>query len=184
MMTYPNTYLQAHLAAMGACPYAREWAATKPAQEAWETCDRADWLLWWAGNTAVNSKQDLVRCAVKIARTVAHLNADPRVMAAIEAAEAWAANPNADTALAALAARAAAEAAARAEAAEKALAAAARAAALAALAAIWAASEWADMEASVWAAASWVATKAKEAEPANYCGLIRATLKQPWAEIC
>jgi hypothetical protein len=102
------TPLQAHLALLDACINAREWVGTKTARETWETCDRADWLLWWAARTNVNGKTDIVRCAAKIARTVAHLNTDPRVMAAIKAAEAWADNPNSKTKAAAAAAAAAA----------------------------------------------------------------------------
>ena len=96
-----DTPLQAHLASLDACPEARAWAGTKTTREAWETCERADWLLWWAARTNVNTPLDIVRCVVKIARTVAYLNTDPRVMAAIEAAEAWADNPNSETAAAA-----------------------------------------------------------------------------------
>lgn len=87
------TKLQAHLAAIRACLEAREWAAGKDALTVWETCERADWLLWWAARTPINSHQDIVRVAAKIARTIAHLNTDPRVMAALEAAERWAENP-------------------------------------------------------------------------------------------
>lgn len=53
-----------------------------------------------------------VRVACRLAREVAHFNADPRVMAAIEAAETWCDTPTADAAdYAARAARAAAHAA-------------------------------------------------------------------------
>ena len=149
-----DTPLQAHLASLDACPEARAWAGTKTTREAWETCERADWLLWWAARTNVNTPLDIVRCVVKIARTVAYLNTDPRVMAAIEAAEAWADNPNSETAAAA------------AEAAE---------AAWAAWAAAWAAEA---AEAAAWAAwAAWAAGPS-----INYYDLVRALLKQPWNE--
>lgn len=83
-----------------------------------------------------------VRLACFAARRVAHLNTDPRVMRAIEAAEAWAENPSdaaADAAIAA--ANAAADAANAANAANAAIAAAnaANAAAAAASAAAYAA---------------------------------------------
>ena len=103
-----TTPLQAHLASIGACSEAREWAGAKTAREVWETCERAKWLLWWVARTKINSKSDIVKCAAKIARTVAHINTDPRVMAAIEAAEAWADNPGSDAARARARARAAA----------------------------------------------------------------------------
>lgn len=62
--------LQEHLASLGACEDAREWAADKPAKEVWGTCPRADWMLWWAARTPANSKQDIVRVAAAIAKTV------------------------------------------------------------------------------------------------------------------
>ena len=103
------TPFQAHLASLNACAEARAWARAKTAREAWERCNYADWLLWWAARTSVNTQVDLVRCAAVIARTVAHLNTDPRVIAAIEAAEAWADKPNGETAAEAAGAWAAAE---------------------------------------------------------------------------
>lgn len=30
-----------------ACVQAREWAAGKTAAQAWNECERADWLMWW-----------------------------------------------------------------------------------------------------------------------------------------
>jgi hypothetical protein len=49
-------------------------------------------LLWVAGE--LDLKPQIVTFAAKVAREVAHLNPDPRVMAAIEAAEAWLREPN------------------------------------------------------------------------------------------
>ena len=63
------------------------------------------------GTAGVASHADYVAIAVRLARGVAHLNSDPRVMAAIEAAEMWLAHPSADAAYAANAANAAAGAA-------------------------------------------------------------------------
>lgn len=76
-------------------------------------------ILWVAG--ALGLKAQCVEFAIRCAKRVAHLNADPRVAAAIEAAKAWLAEPSEEN-------RAAAEAA-RARAAEAAWAARARAAA-------------------------------------------------------
>ena len=64
------------------------------------------------GTAGVASHADYVAIAVRLARGVAHLNSDPRVMAAIEAAEMWLAHPSADAAYAANAAAGAAYAAA------------------------------------------------------------------------
>jgi hypothetical protein len=69
-----------------------------------------------------------VRVAASCARQVAHLNTDPRVMAAIVAAEAWAENPTASSAAAAYAASAASDSAAAASSAAYASASAASAA--------------------------------------------------------
>jgi hypothetical protein len=49
-------------------------------------------LLWVAGE--LDLKPQIVTFAAKVAREVAHLNPDPRVMAAIEAAEAWVREPS------------------------------------------------------------------------------------------
>ena len=91
------------------------------------------------GTAGVASHADYVAIAVRLARGVAHLNSDPRVMAAIEAAEMWLAHPSADAANAAADAAYAAYAAHAANAAAHAAAYAANAAAGAAYAAAYAA---------------------------------------------
>lgn len=35
-----------------ACGEAREWAADKTAAQAWNECERADWLMWWVNKEA------------------------------------------------------------------------------------------------------------------------------------
>ena len=75
-----------HLKSIGACVEARKWARGKTAAEAWDQCDCADWMMWWTRQTAINTAADYRACAIEIARSVAHLNTDPSVMAAIEAA--------------------------------------------------------------------------------------------------
>ena len=102
-----QTKLQAHLESIGACPPAREWAANRTPLQAWNQSPRADWLLWWAAKTDVNSHQDIVRAACQCARlALRHVPAgELRPLQAIEAAERWADNPTG------AAARAAAEAA-------------------------------------------------------------------------
>ena len=49
-------------------------------------------LLWVAGR--LNLKSQIVAFVARVAREVAHLNSDPRVMAAIKAAEAWVREPS------------------------------------------------------------------------------------------
>src|ERR1700674_5812415 len=123
--------LQEHLASLDACQAARDWAVDKTASQAWQECDRADWMLWWSARTKKNTKQQIVLAACDCARLVLHLVTvgEYRPRLAIEAAEKWATNPNPTVENAAAdAARAAAYAAARA-AARAAADAAARAAA-------------------------------------------------------
>ena len=84
------------LAALEPCSEALEWAKKySTVQEAWDACERGDWLAWFAGRVGLTPKRrrQLVLAAVDIAETVAHLNPDPRVMEAITAARTWANNP-------------------------------------------------------------------------------------------
>lgn len=95
-------------------------------------------LLWVAGE--LDLKPQIVTFAARVAREVAHLNPDPRVMAAIEAAEAWVREPsegNREAAWTAWVDAAAAADAADAAAADAAAAAAARAARAAAAREAW-----------------------------------------------
>jgi hypothetical protein len=39
-----QSYLRKNI---GACHEARQWADERTAREAWDECERADWLLWW-----------------------------------------------------------------------------------------------------------------------------------------
>ncbi len=54
-----------HLAGIGACEDARAWALYRTSSQAWKDCWWAPWLLWWAARTPVNSKQAIVRYAIK-----------------------------------------------------------------------------------------------------------------------
>ena len=83
------------LEVLDACEDGVAWARTQPTlAEAWETCERADWMLWLLGhNPTVADHQRLVLIACECARTVLHLvvPGENRPHLAIEAAEAWAA---------------------------------------------------------------------------------------------
>ena len=139
------------------CSEAIKWLLTQPdAEMAWNTCDRPSWMLWLAEKAGVE-KPVFVRIACDIARTVLHLvpEGEDRPRLAIEAAEAWLANPNEENTIAVdEAARAASWAAYAARAAANAAVCAAEAAASSA---VWAAS-WAACEAAC-AAASWAASR-------------------------
>jgi hypothetical protein len=158
-----------HLEDIGACADARIWAKGKTAQEAWDQCERADWLLWWVAQEKPDSKQDLVRAACRIARLVLHLvpQSEDRPRLAIEAAEKWADEPTPENLERVEAARAAAEAAEAAAAWEAEAAAAARAAEARAAEAARAAAWEAAAAAAARAAAAAAAAAAEAAEAAE-----------------
>lgn len=80
--------------AMGACSDSLLWLRSLPPgttpQQAWDACERPDWMLWVAGKTLDRSKVVLIACAV--ARTTLHLvpEGEDRPRIAVETAEAWA----------------------------------------------------------------------------------------------
>jgi hypothetical protein len=43
------------LTELGACSDAIDWSRSKTPQEAWDTCERADWMLWLIGRTITDS---------------------------------------------------------------------------------------------------------------------------------
>jgi hypothetical protein len=198
VVTMPTTItaqeeFAAHLRRIGACVEAREWAKGKTAREAWEQCDRADWLLWWvAAENGEAARPKLVRCACQCARLVLHLvpSGEQRPLLAIEAAERWADNPTADSldkarqarrgaAAAAYAAYAAAYAAYAAAYAADAAAADA-AAAYAATAAAYAADAAAAYAADAAAAAAYAAAAASKQIKTQCLEIVRAAFTCPW----
>lgn len=48
-----NKQLTKQLTAMGACKDAIEWVGERDLKTAWAECERADWMLWLAGNMAI-----------------------------------------------------------------------------------------------------------------------------------
>ena len=83
--------LQQHLTALGACEEAIEWAgAYMSLRAAWDACERADWLLWYAARRGVDRKF-IVLAACACARTaLPYVQAgDDRPRIAIETTEAW-----------------------------------------------------------------------------------------------
>jgi len=198
---------QSHLRAIDACYEAREWAKDKTAREAWDTCDRSDWLLWWVAKDKKNAKREIVKVACEIARLALPFvkAGEDRPRLAIEAAEAWADDPTEENlervrraraytyaaAYAAYAADAAADAAAAAAAyaayaayaaADAAAAAAAYAAAdAAAAAAAYAADAAAYAAADAADAAAYAAAVGKEIHTKSLA-IIRAKFDCPWME--
>ena len=80
---------------LNACLGAIEWAKDyKTFEEAWNKCDRADWMLWIAGKQVDKNKnrKEVVLCACKCARrALKYLPKDEkRPLKAIQMAEKWA----------------------------------------------------------------------------------------------
>jgi hypothetical protein len=71
-----------------ACNEATSWVNDLTVEQAWQTCERADWMLWALARTDF-PQTELVRLCVEIARTVQHLNPDPRVSKCLDITEAW-----------------------------------------------------------------------------------------------
>ena len=75
----------------GACAEARLWLNTQTdPRTAWETCERPDWMIWYARRRNVERKV-LVRIACDCARTALRFvpEGEDRPRLAIEAAERW-----------------------------------------------------------------------------------------------
>lgn len=75
----------------GACAEARLWLNTQTDPHvAWETCERPDWMIWFARRRNV-ARKVLVRIACDCARTVLRFvpEGEDRPRLAIEAAERW-----------------------------------------------------------------------------------------------
>lgn len=53
---------------IGACEDARNWCCNMTPQEAWDRCERPDWMRWWASRTPCTGKQwgDIWRLSMSI----------------------------------------------------------------------------------------------------------------------
>jgi len=83
------------LKCIGVCQEAIKWAANyKTIEEAWNVCDRGDWLLWYAGKMAgkpgSDSRKKLTLAACQCARLALPYTDDDRAEQAIVIAEQWA----------------------------------------------------------------------------------------------
>ncbi len=91
-----NKNLRALLKRMYACPELIVWVGERNLAAAWGECERADWMLWLCGRMAGKAgwptKQQVVLAACACARLALRFvpAGEPRPLAAIEAAEAWA----------------------------------------------------------------------------------------------
>ena len=85
-----NEHWSKKLQKLGACGEAVAWASqVSSSGAAWDSCERADWLLWLAARTS--RRELVVAAACACARTVLHLvpEGEERPRLAIETAEAW-----------------------------------------------------------------------------------------------
>ena len=89
--------IQQQLRLLGACASAREWAEDKTASEIWTSCERGDWLLWWAARFAdradLHGRVVLAACdCAELALSLfeARYQGDRRPRTAIETARRWA----------------------------------------------------------------------------------------------
>ncbi len=86
------------LAKHKACKEARSWAGDKTAEQAWERCSRADWMLWLVSRVMDKQeiKQEIVRAAAEIARTSSIYAKDQRVRDCAAAIDRWLAGERVD----------------------------------------------------------------------------------------
>ena len=73
-----------------ACTEAREWIGERDLESAWNECERADWMLWFAARVGVDRKLVVLAacdCAETALKYVPEVEDRPR--AAIEMARAW-----------------------------------------------------------------------------------------------
>jgi len=85
--------LAMQIAHLAPCSDARKWLNEQNTwQEAWNSCPRADWLLWLIGKDKSIAKKRIVVCACAIARTSLRFvkEGELRPLIAIETAERWA----------------------------------------------------------------------------------------------
>lgn len=71
---------------LNACNDAKIWARGKSDIQAWETCPRADWLLWWA-HKEHNDLRSLTLANARCAKSVSHLIDEQPFIDAINNAE-------------------------------------------------------------------------------------------------
>ena len=82
--------LSGQLKQLHACKEAYKWVGKKTLTEAWATCERGDWMLWYAAKVDIDRKL-LVKAACACARlALPYLPSDElRPARAIETAERW-----------------------------------------------------------------------------------------------
>jgi len=71
---------------IGACSQAIEWAGEMTIEEAWNTCERGDWMLWFYSKQYPENIRELTLAKGHCANTVRHLMKDERSINAVDAA--------------------------------------------------------------------------------------------------
>ena len=77
------------LTKLEACQPSIEWAGEKTVDEAWETCDRGDWMLWFYKKMYPDNLKELTLAKGHCANTVRHLMKDQRSIDVVDAAIAF-----------------------------------------------------------------------------------------------
>jgi hypothetical protein len=71
---------------INACEEAREWLQDKTLQEAFTTCERADWMLWAYAKLYPDNLRELTLAKGHCVNTVRYLMKDERSIKAVDAA--------------------------------------------------------------------------------------------------
>ena len=83
--------LQTKLKELDACDDAIEWAKDYDnLQQAWDNCQRGDWMIWLINKMEWSNDKDLRLMAVAFARQVQHLMNDQRSINALDVAQRYA----------------------------------------------------------------------------------------------
>lgn len=83
---------------LNACDPAKKWVDNKTIEQAWEECERGDWMLWLLSALSCD-KRLLTLAKGKCAETVLHLMKDPTSKNAVKAAIAFGNNEITETEL-------------------------------------------------------------------------------------
>ena len=78
--------LKEKLKEMNACQEAIDWVGNRTLKQAWDECERGDWMLWFASKSGVEL-QPLTLAKARCAKLVIHLMKDERSIRAVEVAE-------------------------------------------------------------------------------------------------
>lgn len=84
--------LHEHLISLCACMEAVSWASGRTAEQAWQECNRADWMIWWAGQTSLNRYETVsLTASTCCQRALQSLpGTTPKMPSEIKTAQQWA----------------------------------------------------------------------------------------------